>query len=165
MDSSWNGSSTDDWQTNNIGYGSALGQGEHFPHHSSRSDHCFLVKLSQFFLTSLLTLFSSWTTTGYPTGGLTAAAPADTSGLSQAWSAGASTGGTSGGGGGGGGHRGLNVRAQLSIERLPPDTSVETIRNIFGRYGRISRVVCDYKISDDRLYVWLDYEDEIHAEV
>lgn len=76
-----------------------------------------------------------------------------------------SSGGYAGASGSGGYSRGLNVKAQLSIERLPFETSIETIRNIFGRYGRIARVVCDYKIAEERLNVWLDYEDEKFCEV
>lgn len=76
-----------------------------------------------------------------------------------------SSGGYAGASGSGGGYtRGLNVKAQLSIERLPFETSIETIRNIFGRYGRVARVVCDYRIAEERLNVWLDYEDEKSCE-
>ncbi|XP_074597655.1 uncharacterized protein LOC141852523 [Brevipalpus obovatus] len=78
----------------------------------------------------------------------------------QSWSAGGG-----GGGGSGGGIFRLNVRSQLTVEKLPGDTPLETIRSIFGRYGRISRVVCDYKVSEDRLMVWIDYEDPAHATV
>lgn len=81
----------------------------------------------------------------------------------QSWSAGGGGGG--GGGGSGGGIFRLNVRSQLTVEKLPGDTPLETIRSIFGRYGRLSRVVCDYKISEDRLMVWIDYEDPAHATV
>lgn len=78
----------------------------------------------------------------------------------QSWSAGGG-----GGGGSGSGIFRLNVRSQLTVEKLPGDTPLETIRSIFGRYGRISRVVCDYKITEDRLMAWLDYEDPAHATV
>lgn len=48
---------------------------------------------------------------------------------------------------------------------MPFETSIDKIRNIFGRYGVITRVVCDYNIKDQRLHVWLDYEGEQAAEV
>lgn len=38
----------------------------------------------------------------------------------------------------------LNVSAQLEIQKLPADTSCNQIREIFGRYGRITRIVLDH---------------------
>jgi RNA-binding protein len=59
----------------------------------------------------------------------------------------------------------LNIPSHIKIEKLSFDTSLEKIRNIFGRYGKISRVVCDYRINEEKLYCWLDYEDKRVIEV
>ncbi|XP_053209227.1 RNA-binding protein cabeza-like [Panonychus citri] len=94
------------------------------------------------------------------TGGDPSSTPSTSGAFSSSGGGGERGSGGGGGGGGGGYSRNLNPKAQLSVDRMPYETSVETIRNIFGRYGRIARVICDYKITEERLHVWLDYEDE-----
>ncbi|XP_074597730.1 uncharacterized protein LOC141852581 [Brevipalpus obovatus] len=53
----------------------------------------------------------------------------------------------------------LDLITHLVIENLSPVTSIDTLRNIFGRYGRITRLFSDYLYAKHRLTVWLDYDD------
>ena len=38
----------------------------------------------------------------------------------------------------------VNVPAQLEIQKLPIDTQVNEIRQSFGRYGKIKRIILDH---------------------
>lgn len=49
-----------------------------------------------------------------------------------------------GGGSAAAGRQTLNISAQLEIQKLTPEIQVNEIRSIFGRYGRIVRIVMDY---------------------
>lgn len=54
----------------------------------------------------------------------------------------------------------LQVVSMLTIDKMPVDTSVTDIRQHFGRYGKISRIVVDYQFVEDKVSCFLDFEKE-----
>lgn len=52
----------------------------------------------------------------------------------------------------------VEIQSSLKIENLGSETSVTDIRGLFGRFGKITRVFCDYSILDNKTTCWLDYD-------
>lgn len=62
----------------------------------------------------------------------------------------------------------VSIPAQIEIDKFPVTTSNLELKHRFGRYGRISRLVIDYRYDEGRggrAFAWLDYEKELSAEV
>jgi len=53
----------------------------------------------------------------------------------------------------------------LVIDKMHPETQISDIRSMFGRFGKIIRVIFDYQFDEDKVYCWLDYERQDSAEV
>lgn len=53
----------------------------------------------------------------------------------------------------------------ITIDKMSIDTSVSDIRVLFGRYGKIARIVLDYQYDEDKLFCWLDYETQESVDV
>lgn len=59
----------------------------------------------------------------------------------------------------------INTPSMITIDKMSIDTSVSDIRVLFGRYGKIARIVLDYQYDEDKLFCWLDYETQESVDV
>lgn len=59
----------------------------------------------------------------------------------------------------------VNIPSQLLLEKLPSDTQCADLKSHFGRFGKITRIVMDYRFEEDKCFAWMDFENVISADV
>ncbi|KAI1282122.1 hypothetical protein HDE_13147 [Halotydeus destructor] len=54
----------------------------------------------------------------------------------------------------------VSIPCHIEFEKLAVGVQLDDLRNKFGRYGKISRLVVDYRFEEERAFAWLDYVEE-----